>query len=208
MTSLFHWWNFGEPNQLQTSHPTCPPPGQRNFILRTAQDVLMCGTLPGGQPSIYEPIGTSLWPVVPRPKECQRHQATSVMPTCISPGSQSCSQKQLGHSLSHDSSLSPAWLHQPASLSHLPTVTSLLPRATGFSVGLSSGYLMTLDTHKSEKEDKGVRERRRKRKWQVDTSLKMNGFRWEDRKGQKGEKFFLLRMNFSQTCRIRLQKLE
>lgn len=67
---------------------------------------------------------------------------------------------------------------------------------------------MTLDTHKSEKEDKGVRERRRKRKWQMDTSLKMNGFRWEDRKGQKSEKFFLLRMNFSQTCRIHLQKLE
>lgn len=100
--------------------------------------------------------------VPPRPRECQRHQATTVMPTCISPGCQSRSQKQLGHSLSHDSSLSPAWLHQPTSLSPLLTVTSLLPRATGFSVGLSSGYLMTLDTHKSEREDKGSKGKKEK----------------------------------------------
>ena len=155
MTSLFHWRNLREPNQLQTSHPTCPPPGPGNFIPRTAQDVLMSGTLPGRQPSIHEPIGTSLWPVVPRLREYQRHEATSEIPTYIPPGCQSCSHKHPGHSLSRYSSLSPAWLHQPASLSPLPTVTSLPPRATRFNVGLSSGYLMTLDTHKSEKEDKG-----------------------------------------------------
>lgn len=99
----------------------------------------------------------------------------------------------------------PDYTNPPAS--PLPTVTSLPPRATGFNVGLSSGYLMTLDTHRVKKKTRGASERRRKRKWQMDTSFKMNGFRWEDRKGQS-EKLFIVRMNFSQTCQILLQELE
>lgn len=98
--------------------------------------------------------------------ECQRNQATKDRyPTCVSPGCQSCSQKQMGHILCYVPSLSPSCPPQSASLAFVPTGdTSLSPRkmpvwATGFSKIFNSGYLITLDSHKRKKRKQGARGR-------------------------------------------------
>lgn len=131
----------------------------------------MSGTLPGGHPSIHEPVGASMWPAVPRPRKCQMHQATSERyPLCLS----RMPVLQLGTARTH-----PRLYPQPVPSLTTPTSQPRLPAQSchqpstqrnahlgfGFNRGLSSGYLMTVDSHKSEKRKQGgVKERRKKKK--------------------------------------------